>query len=423
MLSKKRFVAKRCQEDRKNVWMMFTALLEGREVVNLGQGFPDFAAPEFLLEALSRKAKDPSAHSLAPSRGHPFLIQAISQLYSPLMGHEIRGDEVVSYIGAYGVLYLALRSMLTAGDEVILLEPAFESYSPLIELCGATPVFVPFEPPQRTEGPTSTEDWRLDEAKLESAVSAKTTLLLLNNPNNPLGKSLSKEEVEMVAGICKKHNLLVLSDEVYEWMTYEGREHVRIAAVEGMWERTVSVLSAGKMFSVTGWKVGWAIGPAHLASRLEGVLQATSYSGCTPLQLAVAEGVQREVGFLGTPNGYLCELRRDLEKKRDALFSVLVETGLSPVKPSGTYFMLLRIPKLAAIVATADTPNEAYDVTFVKWIIKEVGLAVIPVTPFCGKQNSVIGDTLVRLCFAKRDCTLDAAVEKIKLLKQKLDSL
>ena len=112
----------------------------------------------------------------------------------------------------------------------------------------------------------------------------------------------------MVAGICKKHNLLVLSDEVYEWMTYEGREHVRIAAVEGMWERTVSVLSAGKMFSVTGWKVGWAIGPAHLASRLEGVLQATSYSGCTPLQLAVAEGVQREVGFLGTPNGYLCEL-------------------------------------------------------------------------------------------------------------------
>ena len=422
MQSKKRFVAKRCQEDRKNVWVLFNALLEGREVVNLGQGFPDFASPQFLLEALGRIAKDPSAHALAPSRGHPSLIQAISQLYSPLMGRDIREEEVVSYIGAYGILYLALRGLLTPGDEVILLEPAFESYSSLIELCGAIPVFVPFEPPKQT-GPTSTEDWRLDETKLESAVSAKTTLLLLNNPNNPLGKSFSKEEIEVIAGICKKHDLLVLSDEVYEWMTYEGREHVRIAAVEGMWERTVSVFSAGKMFSVTGWKLGWGVGPAHLASKLEGVLKATSYSGCTPLQLAVAEGVKREVGFLGTQDGYLCELRRDLEQKRDILFSALVETGLSPVKPSGTYFMLLRIPKLVAIIATADTPDEAYDITFAKWTIKEVGLAVIPVTPFCSKQNTVIGDTLVRLCFAKRECTLAAGIEKIKLLKKKLDSL
>ncbi|KAI6660531.1 tyrosine aminotransferase [Oopsacas minuta] len=423
LLSKKRFVAEYFQEETDNMWVVFNALSKGRDVINLGMGFPDFASPDFLLVALGRVARDPSSHSISPSRGHPSLIQAICQLYSPVLRHDIEENEVISNFGADGILYIALRALIKPGDEVILLEPAFESYASLIELCGAIPVFVPFTPPHNTTGPSSTDEWRLDPTRLESAVSSSTSLLLLNNPNNPLGKSMSKEEIKIVADLCKRHNLLLLSDEVYEWMTYEGRELVRVAAVEGMWKRTVSVFSAGKMFSVTGWKLGWAVGPADLISRMEEVLKETAYCGCTPLQLAVGEGVKRVAGFMGTSEGYLCELRRDLERKRDTLFTALVEIGLSPIKPSGTYFMMMRIPRLMAILATADTSTESYDFTFVKWMIREVGLAVIPVTPFCGKQNTVIGDTLVRLCFAKKDSTLAAAIVKLKLMKEKLDKL
>ena len=421
-LSKKRFVAKHCEGDRKNVWVEFNKLLEGREVVSLGQGFPDFESPNFLLEALGRLARDPSAHRQSPSRGDPALIEAVCRFYSPLLRRKLRGDEVVSCIGAYGVLYLALRGLLRGGEEVILLEPAFESYASLIELCGATPVFVPFEPPL-TQGPSSTDEWRLDPAKLESAVTAKTSLLLLNNPNNPLGKSMSAEEVGAVADLCRRHDLLLVSDEVYEWMVYEGRELVRVATLPGMWERTLSIFSAGKMFSVTGWKLGWAVGPAALIGRLENVLKSSSHHGCTPLQLAVAEGINREAGLFGTSGSYLSALRRELERKRDLLFTALTEAGLSPVKPTGTYFMLMRVPRLAAIAATADTPTEAYDVTFSKWLIRELGLATIPVTPFCSKKNETVGDTLIRLCFAKKDSTLEAAIHKIKDLKGKLDSL
>ena len=421
-LSKKRFVAKHCEGDRKNVWVEFNALLEGREVVSLGQGFPDFDSPGFLLEALGRVARDPSAHRQSPSAGDPSLIEAVRQFYSPLLRRQLREDEVISSIGAYGVLYLALRGLLRGGDEVILLEPAFESYASLIELCGATPVFVPFDA-HNTQGPSSTDDWRLDPAKLESAVTAKTTLLLMNNPNNPLGKSMSAEEIGVVADLCRRHDLLLVSDEVYEWMVYEGRELVRVAAVAGMWERTLSIFSAGKMFSVTGWKLGWAVGPAALIGRLECVLKTTSHHGCTPLQLAVAAGINREAALLSSSGGYLSELRRELERKRDRLFAALAEAGLCPVKPTGTYFMLMRVPKLAAIAATADTPTEAYDITFSKWMIRELGFATIPVTPFCSKKNEVIGDTLVRVCFAKKDSTIEAAIHKIKLLKEKLDTL
>ena len=420
--SKKRFVAKHCEGERKNLWVQFNALLEGREVVNLGQGFPNFESPSFLLESLGRVAREPSAHRQSPSRGEPSLTEAIRLFYSPLMRRQLREEEAISSIGAYGVLYLALRGLLQSGEEVILLEPAFESYGALIELCGATPVFVPLEAPP-THAPSSTDDWRLDPAKLESAVTAKTSLLLLNNPNNPLGKSLNAEEIGVVADLCSRHNLLLVSDEVYEWMVYDGREMVRVAAVEGMWERTLSIFSAGKMFSVTGWKLGWAVGPAALIARLERVQKNTSYHGCTPLQLAVAESISREAALLGTSDSYLSGLRRELERKRDLLFAALVDTGLCPIKPTGTYFMLIRVPKLAAIAATADTPTEAYDVTFAKWMIRELGFASIPVTPFCSKKNEVLGDTLIRLCFAKTDSTLEAAVHKIKQLREKLDTL
>ena len=419
--SKKRFVSKKFLADRKNVWVEFNALLRGREAVNIGQGFPDFAAPKFLLGELEKIAKDPSVHRSPPLRGVPSLLKAVCQLYSPKLGRVLTEEQVITGIGAYGVLYLAMKSLLRPGDEVIMLEPFFESYTGLIESLDAVPVFVPFTPHQ-SDGPGSTDEWRIDQEKLERSVSPKSKVFLLNNPNNPLGKALTREEVEVLAAFCARHGLLVVSDEVYEWIVYEGREHVRIAAVQGMFERTLTVCSVGKMFSVTGWKIGWGIGPTELISKLEPVLQGSMNCGCSALQLATGEGIRREAGLLGTSDSYYHQLSAELQEKRNRMFSVLAEVGLSPIKPSGSYFMLFRVPKLSAIAATADSPADSYDVTFCKWMIRELGLATIPVTPFCSK-DSQLGDRMVRICFAKQDSTLDAAVLKIRSLKERLDSL
>ena len=206
----------------------------------------------------------------------------------------------------------------------------------------------------------------------------------------------------MVARLCREHKLLVLSDEVYEWMVFDGRAHVRIAALEGMWERTLSIFSAGKLFSATGWRLGWGVGPSELIGRLEEVLLGAGMTGCTPVQHAVAEVLRREAKLSGTADSYLCQLRAELEVKRDRLYSAMKDLGLSPIRCTATYFLLLEVPIIQEIADTADPLDQAYDVTFSLWMCREFGLSTIPVSSFC-TQPPGIPDRFIRLCFAKQD--------------------
>ncbi|UYV73910.1 CCBL2 [Cordylochernes scorpioides] len=245
----------------------FIQLALEHQPVNLGQGFPDMAAPAHVIQALADAATGSRSVALnqytrgfscVDVQGHPRLIQALSKLYSQLLGRPIDPQkEVLVSVGAYEALYCAINALINPGDEVIIIEPYFDCYEPMTRLAGGVPVFIPLRLTTKVEPgqPVSSADWTLDAAELASKFTPRTKMIIVNTPHNPLGKVFSQEELEMIGDLCKKHNVVVVMDEVYEWIVYRGNKHVRMASLPGMWDRTLTVGSAGKTFSVTGWKV------------------------------------------------------------------------------------------------------------------------------------------------------------------------
>uniref|UniRef100_A0A667WLP8 Kynurenine--oxoglutarate transaminase 3 n=1 Tax=Myripristis murdjan TaxID=586833 RepID=A0A667WLP8_9TELE len=256
-------------------------------------------------------------------------------------------------------------------------------------------------------------DWMLDPDELASKFSSKTKAIIINTPNNPIGKIFNRDELQMIADLCIKYDTLCFSDEVYEWLIYKGHQHIKIATLPGMWDRTITIGSAGKTYSVTGWKLGWSIGPEHLIKHLQTVMQNTLYTCPTPLQEAVAQGLQRDYQLMGQPECYFSSLAEELEGKRDRMATIIQEAGMSPVIPEGGYFMLVDVTALNQDLSHMND-NEAYDYKFVKWMIKEKKLAAIPVTAFCGEASSKQFEKYIRLCFIKQDSTLDAAEKILK---------
>ena len=256
--------------------------------LNLGQGFPDFAAPDNVRNALSRVANDESnvlLNQYTRGFGHPRLVNALAKLYTQEMGRPLDPmQEVLVTAGAYESLFVAIMGVVNPGDEVIIIEPFFDCYEPQVKLAGGIPVFVPLRP-SKVGGVTSSADWSLDPDELAKAFTSKTKAIVVNTPNNPLGKIYSREELQMIADLCKKHNTIAIMDEVYEWMTYTGEKHIRMATLPDMWDRTITIGSAGKTFSVTGWKIGWSVGPAHLLAGPKVVHQHSVYTCTTPVQV------------------------------------------------------------------------------------------------------------------------------------------
>ncbi|BES93857.1 Aminotransferase class I and II [Nesidiocoris tenuis] len=398
------------------VWAEFIDLALKYKPLNLGQGFPDFAAPAHVTKNLAEVAQsdEPLLQQYTRGYGHLRLVNVLSKIYSPLIGREIDPKtEFITTAGAYEALYSAILGHTNFGDEVILIEPFFDCYEPMVTAAGGKSVFVPLRP-TKTNGTIMSSDWKLDPVELEKAFNEKTKIFLLNTPHNPVGKVFSKDELEMIAGLCKKWNVLVISDEVYEWMVYEPFKHIRIATLPDMWERTITIGSAGKTFSVTGWKTGWAYGPAHLIHNLQVVHQNNLNSINTPTQEAIARSLEEEVARRDSPDCYLVSLARELRGKRDFMAKFMTEIGMVPTIPEGGYFMMVDWTPLASKVGLAEESDKYRDYKYAKWMSKNNKLQGIPPSAFYSEEHKHLGENHIRYCFIKKDETLQKASDILK---------
>jgi aspartate/methionine/tyrosine aminotransferase len=399
------------------VFAEFTALAIQHNAVNLGQGFPNFAAPDF-IKAAAQQAVGTDLNQYARSAGHPRLVHALSQVYSPLFGRSLDPmTEIVVTDGATEGVFATIQGLVEPGDEVILIEPFYDSYPASVIMAGGRPIYVPLRPPA---GATTAGEWVLDMDELADAFSPRTRLLILNTPQNPLGKVFSHHELEQIAALVQSHDIYVLSDEVYEWMVYSAGDwatnlerngadqridHVRIATLPGMWERTLTLGSAGKTFSVTGWKIGWAIGPAELVRAVFMAHQWIPFAVATPLQEAVGAALEQV-----EERNYFAWLAAMYQAKRDKLLTVLREVGLLPMRPDGSYFILFETGHLDVPIL----PGMRRDVAVCRWLTSHVGVAAIPPSPFYSADHQNLTDNLARFCFCKTDDLLDEAAHRLR---------
>ncbi|KAM8934280.1 kynurenine--oxoglutarate transaminase 1 [Pelodytes ibericus] len=412
----KQVQARRLEGVDENIWVDLVGLADRYKPVNLGQGFPDFSPPRYIREAFAKAVTQ--EHTLlnqyTRAFGHPPLVKVLASLFGQVMGKDLDPlSNVMVSVGAYGALFCTFQALVDEGDEVIIIEPFFDSYEPMVKMAGGKCVFISLRLKDGDPGkPLDSGSWHLDPDELASKMNKRTKAIVVNTPNNPLGKVFTQEELETIADICVRHDILCFSDEVYEWLVYDGNQHVRIATLPGMWERTITIGSAGKTFSATGWKVGWALGPDHLLKHLRTVHQNSVYHCATGAQEAVAQGFQKELERLGTPDCYFVQLREELQKKRDRLYRSLSDAGMKPMYPQGSYFIVADISSFKSKVPPPPDSNIPYDYHFVKWMVKNKGLAAIPVSAFYSLPQKKQVENFIRFCFVKEDATLEAA-EKI----------
>lgn len=380
-------MARRVQGFGTTIFTEMTNLANEHGAINLGQGFPDFEAPAFIKEA-ARAAVEADVNQYAPGRGRPRLREAIAATMERRYGVAVdAGSEVVVTHGATEALFAAIMSQVNPGDEVILFEPYYDAYVPDVEMAGGVPRYYPLEPPA----------WRIEEEKLASLFNEKTRLIVVNSPHNPTGKVYDEAELELIADLCQAHDVVAITDEVYEYITFDGVVHRPLASLPGMRERTITISSAGKTFSVTGWKVGWAVAAPPLAEAVFRAHQFITFSGAAPLQEATAVALET-----AEAHGYYEALQETYERKRDYLASALDAAGLPPITPQGTYFIMVDISGL----------DFGDDVAFCRHLTTEVGVAAIPPSAFYTTPGG--GETVARFAFCKTDEALKEAAERLQ---------
>ncbi|GAA4312493.1 pyridoxal phosphate-dependent aminotransferase [Klenkia terrae] len=383
-------LAARLQGFGTTVFAEMSALAVATGSVNLGQGFPDTPGPPEVLD-VARAAIGTPLDQYPPGPGLPVLREAVAAVVQRFRGLAYDPDtEVLVTAGATEALAGALLGLLDPGDEVVVFEPLYDSYAAGIALAGAVAVPVPLRPPV-TDG-VGADPWTFDPAELRSAVGPRTRLVLLNTPHNPTGKVFDRAELELVAEVAREHDLLVVTDEVYEHLVFSGSQHVSLAELPGMRERTLVVSSGGKTFSTTGWKVGWVCGPAELVTCVRTAKQFLTYVNAGPFQPAIAAG-------LGLPDSYFGQLAADLERKRDLLVAGLAAAGLPVVSPQATYFATVRVP--------------GDGLEFCRELPHRVGVVAVPMSAFYLAEHAELGLDLVRFAFCKRDEVLAEAVGRL----------
>jgi N-succinyldiaminopimelate aminotransferase len=356
--------------------------------INLGQGFPDVDGPPEVAEAAIAAIRG-GHNQYPPGPGLPQLRQAVAEHQRRCYGLEHDPDtEVVITMGATEAIAGAILGLCEPGDEVVTLEPYYDSYAATIAMAGARRRVVTLRAP----------DFALDHEALASAVTPRTRLILLNSPHNPTGRVLSAEELRAVADVCVERNLLAVTDEVYEHLVYDGTRHIPLATLPGMAERTVTISSHGKTFSFTGWKVGWACGPADLIAAVRTAKQYLSYSGATPFQHAATVA-------LGLPASYYEQLAAGLAERRDLLCQGLRDAGLTTFPPQGTYFATTDISSVGGTDG----------VQFCLGLPERVGVVAVPMSVFYDDPDA--GRTLVRFAFCKRPEILADAAARLKGLR------
>lgn len=357
-----------------------SGLARAHGAVNLGQGFPDFGWPDDVV-AKAAEALIGASNQYPPMRGLPELRQAVAGHYRAHQGLELGADQVIVTSGATEAIAAAIIALVSPGDEVVLFQPVYDSYLPMVRLAGGVPKLVRLTPP----------DWRITREMLAEAITDRTRLVLFNNPHNPTGRAFDAEEVALLAEACVRHDVIAVTDEVWEHVLFDGRAHRPLAAEPGMAERTVKIGSAGKIFSLTGWKVGWAVAPPDLAAAVANAHQYLTFTTAPNLQAAVAYG-------LGKEQAYFEMMRADFARARDFLVRGLVDAGYVVLPSEGTYFVAV---DLAASGIALD------DATFCERAVKEAGVAAIPVSAFYAEDPV---RTVIRLCFAKKRETLEAGL-------------
>ena len=351
--------------------------------INLGQGFPDMAEPPELIAAAQRALAERS-NQYPPMRGLPELRRAIADYYARQQGLSVAEDEIVVTSGGTEALAASILALVQPGDEVILIQPLYDAYLPLVERAGGTARLVSLTPP----------DWALPLDRLEAAITPRTRLIILNTPNNPVGTVLPRETLEAVGELCQRHDLFLLCDEVWEGMILDGTPHVSPLTIPALRDRAVKVGSAGKLFSMTGWKVGWAVAAPRIASAIAQAHQFITFTTATPLQWAAAAGLM-------LPDAWHAQHRARYTAGKARLVAGLTAAGFHILPANGTWFVTV---DLAASGLPAD------DAALAERLIREAGVASIPVSAFYASDPET---GYLRLCFAKRDETLDRAVERL----------
>ncbi|WP_344004225.1 pyridoxal phosphate-dependent aminotransferase [Streptomyces thermocarboxydovorans] len=379
---------RRLAEFGTTIFAEMSALALKTGSINLGQGFPDTDGPEEVREAAVRALRDGRGNQYPPGPGIPELRTAIAAHQQRRYGLAYDPDtEVLVTAGATEAIAASLLALVEPGDEVIALEPYYDSYAASIALAGGTRVPVTLRP----DG----DRFRLDLDELRDAVTDRTRMLLINSPHNPTGTVLTREELAFIAELAVERDLLVVTDEVYEHLVFDEAEHVPLATFPGMRERTVTISSAGKTFSFTGWKVGWVTASPELVTAVRSAKQYLTYVSAGPFQYAVAEA-------LALPGSYYTGLRDDLRAKRDVLAAGLTEAGLSVFRTAGTYFITADIRPL----------GESDGVAFCRSLPERAGVVAIPTAVFYDHQEA--GAPFVRFAFCKQKEVLEEAARRLK---------
>ncbi len=358
--------------------------------VNLGQGFPDFEGPEF-VKAAAKAGIDSQSNQYPPSMGLPVLREAVAARFEEQTGRAVDPDRHVTITsGCTEALAASFLGLVEPGDRVILLQPWYDAYPVGCALSGAVPLFVTLRPP----------DFRLPEAELRAAFEDGARAVVVNTPHNPTGRVFSRDEMALLADLCVSHDVMALTDEVYEHIRFDGLTHLSLAAWPGMWDRTVTMSSVGKSFSVTGWKTGWAVAPPHLTAGIRAAHQFLTFTTPNPMQYGSAAA-------LAAPPEYFEGLQSLYAARRDLLAEGLDRLGFGVHLPEGTYFLM------------ADHRPFGFrdDIAFVHHLIEEIGVAAIPPSVFY--EDPADGAGLVRFAFCKSEETLRAALDRMEALRRR----
>ena len=392
----RRMLSAKAEQFTESVIREMTRLALKHNAVNLSQGFPDFAAPAEIKEA-ARQAIADDINQYAITWGAKPLRDAIVEKFERAQGIRVDPErEITICCGSTEAMMSAMMAIINPGDEIVVFEPFYENYGPDAILSGAAPRFVKMRPP----------DWSYDEKELVAAFGPRTKAIILNTPNNPTGKVFTRAELEFIRDLCVRWNAFCVTDEIYEHILYDGTEHISMARIEGMRDRTIVINGMSKTYSVTGWRVGWAIAPPEATQSIRKVHDFLTVGAAAPLQQAGAMA-------LHSPQSYYDKLAAGYAEKRARLLKILEQAGFTVFKPLGAYYIMTDISRFPDPDAHR-FPADTKDVRFAKYLVEEIGVAVVPGSSFYNDARD--GASQVRFTFCKKESTLAAAEARLAKL-------
>jgi aminotransferase len=399
----RRMISAKAEQFTESVIREMTRLAMKHGAVNLSQGFPDFAAPAGVKEA-ARQAIADDINQYAITWGAKPLRDAIVEKFARTQSVSYDPErEITICCGSTEAMMSAMMAIINPGDETVVFEPFYENYGPDAILSGASPRFVRMRPPSKVN-----PDWSFDRDELAAAFGPNTKAIILNTPNNPTGKVFTRPELEFIRDLCVRWNTYCITDEIYEHILYDGTEHISMARLDGMRERTIVINGMSKTYSVTGWRVGWALAPAEATQAIRKVHDFLTVGAAAPLQQAGASALR-------SPQSYYENLANTYVKKRERLLKILENTGFTVYKPRGAYYIMTDISRFDFPANDPRFAAGSRDVAFAKYLVQEIGVACVPGSSFYNDPQD--GASQVRFTFCKKEETLAAAEERFAKLK------